>query len=137
MAAVEIAPLHKQLIADVRVTVLVLWGAVGLVMLLACVNVASLMISRTLARQREMAVRAAVGARRWQLIRQLLTESVLVGLAGGALGLLIAVWGTRAIGSLVPKVSPLLFTTSTTFTSTGACLLSRLLFQFSPESFSD
>jgi putative ABC transport system permease protein len=103
LAAVEIAPLHKQLIASVRVTVLVLWGAVGLVMLLACVNVASLMISRTLARQREMAVRAAVGARRWQLIRQLLTESVVIGVTGGALGLLIAVWGTRAIGSLVPK----------------------------------
>lgn len=102
-ADVEIAPLHTQLVAGVRLTVLVLWGAVGLVMLLACVNVASLMISRTLARQREMAVRAAVGARRWQLIRQLLTESVLVGLAGGALGLLVAVWGTRAIGSLVPK----------------------------------
>ena len=102
-ADVEIAPLQQQLVAGVRLTVLVLWGAVGLVMLLACVNVASLMISRTLARQREMAVRAAVGARRWQLIRQLLTESVLVGLVGGALGLLIAVWGTRAIGSLVPK----------------------------------
>jgi putative ABC transport system permease protein len=65
--------------------------------------VASLMISRTLARQREMAVRAAVGARRWQLIRQLLTESVVIGLAGGALGLLIAVWGTRAVASLVPS----------------------------------
>ena len=103
LAAVEIAPLHKQLVAGIRVTVLVLWGAVGLVMLLACINVASLMISRTLARQREMAVRAAVGARRWQLIRQLLTESVLVGVVGGALGLLIAVWGTRAISSLVPK----------------------------------
>jgi len=102
-ATVEIAPLHKQLVAGIRVTVLVLWGVVGLVMLLACINVASLMISRTLARQREMAVRAAVGARRWQLIRQLLTESVLVGVVGGALGLLIAVWGTRAIGSLVPK----------------------------------
>src|SRR5215213_7343262 len=102
LAAVEIAPLQKQLVAGVRLTVLVLWGAVGLVMLLACVNVASLMISRTLARQREMAVRAAVGARRWQLIRQLLTESVLVGLVGGALGLLIAVWGTRAVASLVP-----------------------------------
>ncbi|HET6973372.1 MAG TPA: ABC transporter permease [Pyrinomonadaceae bacterium] len=108
LAAVEIAPLHKQLVAGIRVTVLVLWGAVGLVMLLACINVASLMISRTLARQREMAVRAAVGARRWQLIRQLLTESVLVGVVGGALGLLIAVWGTRAISSLVPKgfISP-------------------------------
>ena len=103
LSAVEVAPLQQQLVAGVRWTVLVLWGAVALVMLLACVNVASLMISRTLARQREMAVRAAVGARRWQLVRQLLTESVLVGIVGGALGLLIAVWGTRAIASLVPK----------------------------------
>lgn len=102
-APVEVVPLHQQLVSGVRLTVLILWGAVGLVMLLACVNVASLMISRTLARQREMAVRAAVGARRWQLIRQLLTESVVIGLAGGALGLLVAVWGTRAIASLVPK----------------------------------
>jgi putative ABC transport system permease protein len=102
-APVDVVPLHKQLVSGVRLTVLILWGAVGLVMLLACVNVASLMISRTLARQREMAVRAAVGARRWQLIRQLLTESVVIGLAGGALGLLIAVWGTQGIASLVPK----------------------------------
>ena len=108
LSAVEVVPLHQQLVAGVRLTVLVLWGAVGLVMLLACVNVASLMISRTVARQREMAVRAAVGARRWQLIRQLLTESVIVGLMGGALGLLVAVWGTRGIASLVPKE----FTTS-------------------------
>jgi putative ABC transport system permease protein len=103
LSVVEVAPLHKKLVSGVRLTVLVLWGAVGLVMLLACVNVASLMISRTLARQREMAVRAAVGARRWQLIRQLLSESVVIGIAGGALGLVIAVWGTRAIASLVPE----------------------------------
>src|SRR5215216_2434910 len=102
-AAIEVVPLQQQLVSGVRLTVLILWGAVGLVMLIACVNVASLMISRTLARQREMAVRAAVGARRWQLIRQLLTESVIVGLVGGALGLLIAVWGTHAIASLVPQ----------------------------------
>ena len=102
-ATVDVVPLHKQLVSGVRLTVLVLWGAVGLVMLLACVNVASLMISRTLGRQREMAVRAAIGARRWQLIRQLLTESVVIGLVGGALGLLMAVWGTRAIASLVPQ----------------------------------
>src|SRR4030095_14993938 len=100
---VEVVPLQRQLVSGVRLTVLILWGAVGLVMLLACVNVASLMISRTLSRQREMAVRAAVGARRWQLIRQLLTESLVIGLAGGVLGLLVAVWGTRAIASLVPK----------------------------------
>jgi putative ABC transport system permease protein len=103
VAPFEVVPLHRQLVSGVRLTVLILWGAVGLVMLLACVNVASLMISRTLSRQREMAVRAAVGARRWQLIRQLLTESVVIGLAGGVLGLLVAVWGTRAIASLVPK----------------------------------
>src|SRR5262249_12648629 len=103
LAPVEVAPLHSQLVAGVRTTVLVLWGAVGLVMLLACVNVASLMVSGTLARQREIAVREAVGARRGQLIRPLLTESVLIGITGGALGLLIAVWGTRAIASLVPS----------------------------------
>jgi putative ABC transport system permease protein len=103
LALVEVSPLHQQLVAGVRLTVLVLWGAVGLVMLLACANVAGLMVSRTVARQREMAVRAAVGARRWQLIRQLLSESVVIGLTGGALGLLIAVWGTRAISALVPE----------------------------------
>ena len=103
MSTAEIVPLHQQLVSGIRLTVFVLWGAVGLVMLLACVNVASLFVARTLSRQREMAVRAAVGARRWQLIRQLLTESVLIGLAGGALGLLIAVWGTRAMAGLAPR----------------------------------
>ena len=103
LASIEVGPLHQQLVSGVRLTMLLLWGAVGLVMLLACVNVAGLMISRTLARQREMAVRAAVGARRWQLIRQLLTESIVLGLAGGALGLLIAIWSTHAIGSLAPE----------------------------------
>jgi ABC-type antimicrobial peptide transport system permease subunit len=72
-------------------------------MLLACANVASLMLSRTVGRQREMAVRAAVGARRWQLIRQLLVESVVLGLVGGVLGLLIAVWSKRVIAALVPE----------------------------------
>ncbi|HZN09476.1 MAG TPA: ABC transporter permease [Pyrinomonadaceae bacterium] len=102
-STLEILPLHQQLVTGVRLTLLVLWGAVGLVMLLACANVANLTLSRTVSRQREMAVRAAVGARRWQLIRQLLAESLVLGLAGGALGLLLAVWGTRAIASIVPE----------------------------------
>ncbi|HEX6043767.1 MAG TPA: ABC transporter permease, partial [Pyrinomonadaceae bacterium] len=102
-STLEIHPLHQQLVAGVRLSLLVLWGAVGLVMLLACANVANLMLSRTVSRQREMAVRAAVGARRWQLIRQLLAESLLLGLAGGGLGLLLAVWGTRAMASLAPE----------------------------------
>ena len=103
VASLEIQPLHQQLVAGVRLTLLVLWGAVGLVMLLACANVANLMLARTVARQREMAVRAAVGARRWQLIRQLLAESLLLGVLGGALGLLFAIWSVSAIASLVPE----------------------------------
>ncbi|HEV8366350.1 MAG TPA: ABC transporter permease [Pyrinomonadaceae bacterium] len=99
----EIVPLHQQLVAGVRRTVLVLWGAVGLIMLLACANVANLMLSRTVGRQREMAVRSAVGARRWQLIRQLLIESVVLGLIGGLLGILVAVWSKGVIAALVPE----------------------------------
>jgi putative ABC transport system permease protein len=102
-ASLQIHPLHQQLVAGVRLTLLVLWGAVGLVMLLACANVANLMLARTVSRQREMAVRAAVGARRWQLIRQLLGESLSLGILGGALGLLLAFWGVSAIASLVPE----------------------------------
>jgi putative ABC transport system permease protein len=103
VGTLELHPLHQQLVVGVRLTLLVLWGAVGLVMLLACANVANLMLARTVARQREMAIRAAVGARRWQLIRQLLGESLMLGITGGALGLLLAIWGVSAIASLVPE----------------------------------
>jgi len=102
-SALEVLPLHQFLVTGIRRTVLLLWAAVGLVMLLACVNVASLMLSRTAARQREMAVRAAVGARRWQLVRQLLVESVVLGISAGAFGILIAFWCKGIISSLVPE----------------------------------
>ena len=102
-ANLEVHALHQQLVVGVRLTLFVLWGAVGLVMLLASVNVANLMLARTVGRQREMAVRAAVGARRWQLMRQLLGESIILGIIGGALGLLLAFWFTSAIASIVPE----------------------------------
>jgi putative ABC transport system permease protein len=105
-AGIDVMPMKEDVVGDVQPFLLVLLGAVGFVLLIACVNVANLQLSRSTSRAREFAVRAALGATQSRVIRQLLTESILLALAGGALGMCLAVWGTQAAMKALPETLP-------------------------------
>ncbi len=132
----SIVPLLEQVVGNVRQAVLILLGAVGFVLLIACANVANLLLSRAVVRRKEIAIRQAVGAERSRIVRQLMTESVLLAMCGGALGVLLAVSGLQLLHVLGPKSVPRLaeigINVEALLFTVGVSIFSGLLFGLAP-----
>jgi len=131
-----VVPLHDAVVGSVRTALLVLLGAVAFVLLMACVNVASLLLARANARQQEVSIRAALGAGRGRLVRQLLTESVTLSLLGGVLGLAVAWFGTRMLLALsrgqLPRAFDVTMDGRVLLFSLGVSVMTGLLFGLVP-----
>jgi predicted permease len=131
-----VVPELQHLVGDARSALWILFGAVGCVLLIACANVASLLLARSMTRQREMAIRTALGARRLRVISQLLTESVLLALIGGFVGFVLAVWGTagllRLVPQNVPRISEIQMDSSVFLFTLLATIFTGILFGLAP-----
>jgi putative ABC transport system permease protein len=132
----RVVSLHEHLIGDTSKVLWLLLGAVTFVLLIGCANVANLLLASAAPRQKEMAIRAALGASRWRVMRQLFTESTILALAGGAVGLLVAVWGLAAITKLLPADFPRLNEIQIDWRvlafTFGASVLTGILFGLAP-----
>jgi predicted permease len=136
-----VEPLRHQLAGDIRLPLLALLGAVGLVLVIACVNIASLVLARAGDRRVEISVRAALGASRFRLLRQFLCESLLLSLLGGVLGVVLALWSTRFLLSIfpngvanlsIPRVETIPLNTPVLLFAFGITLLTGLMFSMAP-----
>lgn len=132
----NLLPLKQQMVGGVRPLLLVLLAAVGFVLLIACLNVANLMLARSTVRAREFAIRAALGATQGRVVCQLLAESVLLGLIGGTIGLLLAAWGTRAalatLPSTLPRAEQIGLDAHVLIFTAGTAILAGILFGLTP-----
>jgi putative ABC transport system permease protein len=134
--ALQVVRLHEQIVARSQRVLLVLWASVGFVLLVACVNIIALLLSRSVARQRETAIRVALGASRWRILSQTLTENALLAGAGGVLGLLLAYVIVRLLASSagvdVPRLQDAALNTTVLMFSAAVCLVVALLLSAAP-----